>query len=407
MSGAIAITTAVVAVGAAVATEFATFAVIAAVGATIGAVGAVTHSRELMIAGGVIGAVGAIGGLASSASLFGEFGLFSAGEGAAAQAAGLAGDVSFVAPAAGETMAGIVQSAEMSGSLPGVYAGMEATNAGSGFAPLFDTGQYQAVTDVIDMVNGITPTPAAEVAAAVTPNPMAEANVAQGMSPWGNDSIAPGSSGTMGTLPDTSGVDPTVVQPTNPPPLLGTAADPAVTSEIITQPAGGVVTGGTATNNPINGVGVNTTGAVNGGVSTGLDPARMTSTSAIDRALDPTLGSNPAIPSGSGSADSMWSSFRDFIATPGGGTTAAAVARAAGSFISGATNELTPAQISAYRAQAQANIASANLSNQQAATIERQRNNLSGAVPVASRRTRPGLMNTAALPQQPVTGVPA
>lgn len=392
MSGAISITTAVIAIG--VAAEVGTtFAIIAAVGATVGAVGAITGVKELKYAGMAIGAVGAIGGLASSAGLFAGTAL---GEGAAAQAAGLASDVGFVAPGAGETMAGIMQTAEMSGSLPGAYAGMEAVNAGSGMAPLFDAGQYQSIGDVIDIVNGVNATPAVDPMAAI--NPMADANTAAGLPAGGNEQLAPGSSGTMGdTTPDAVPA-PSMRNDPQPSPLLGEGADPAETSSIINsapQPAPSAITPTGAPTKTVAGVDLPTgTGQpAAGGAPTPFDPEANASGFA--------MGAGPKGPSGApgaGSSSSVWSDIMSTIGKPGVGTLLSGAVQAGGAFIAGATDTLKPAQIKMLETQAQQNLAATNLANQQAATLARQEKNFNSPVPVATKKPPAGLLNT------PVTG---
>lgn len=392
MSGAISITTAVIAIG--VAAEVGTtFAIIAAVGATVGAVGAITGVKELKYAGMAIGAVGAIGGLASSAGLFAGTAL---GEGAAAQAAGLAADVGFVAPGAGETMAGIIQTAEMSGSLPGAYAGMEAVNAGSGMAPLFDAGQYQSIGDVIDIVNGVNAAPAVDPMAAI--NPMADANTAAGLPAGGNEQLAPGSSGTMGdTTPDAVPA-PSMRNDPQPSPLLGEGADPAETSSIINSAPAPAPSAVTVTGKPVETVaGVSGTGQpATGGAAAPFDPQANASGFA--------MGAGPKGPSGApgaGSSSSVWSEIMSTIGKPGVGTLLSGAVQAGGAFIAGATDTLKPAQIKMLETQAQQNLAATNLANQQAAALAQQQKNFNSPVPVAVKKPPAGLLNT------PVTGVPA
>lgn len=125
------------------------------------------------------------------------------------------------------------------------------------------------------------------------------------------------------------------------------------------------------------------------------------------------LQSDVAAEGGTGSGGIMGtlgkfgSSLTDYAtAHPGA---ALGVLQAAGSFLQGATNGLTPAQIAAYNAQAAANRAAAALAQQQAS-------NMAGNLPVASRvtgtpaSTAPvpaGLINSTAKPAANVTGVPA
>lgn len=405
MSGAIAVTTAVIAIG--VAAEVGTtFAIIAAVGATVGAVGAITGVKELKYAGMAIGAVGAIGGLAQSAGLFGAEAFGGLGEGAAAQAAGLASDVGFVAPAAGETMAGIVSSS----GLPGAYAGMEAVNAGSGFAPLFDAGQYGSIGDVIDIVNGVNTTPVVDPMAAI--NPMADTNVAAGLPAGGNEQIAPGSSGTVGDAVPVdaaagTGLEPPSASGTG---LMGSANDPALTSTVTTVDPG--VPGGAAapTGAPtqtVAGVSLPPSAPVTGPNGMINLPAG-TSTSvpaAWGGGMPDTVTAAQSAVNASGkvgvSGSSVWSDIMSTIGKPGVGTLLSGAVQAGGAFIAGATSTLTPAQIKALDAQAQQNLAATNLANQQAATLQEQQKKFAGPMPMAVKKPPPGLLNT------PVTGAPA
>jgi hypothetical protein len=76
------------------------------------------------------------------------------------------------------------------------------------------------------------------------------------------------------------------------------------------------------------------------------------------------------------------------------------VIQAGAAFISGATSTLTPAQVAALQAQANANQAAANLSN-------RQLSNMSQPIPAATRtQAPPGLINTRLPPPNTVTGAP-
>ena len=73
----------------------------------------------------------------------------------------------------------------------------------------------------------------------------------------------------------------------------------------------------------------------------------------------------------------------------------AGVIQAGSSFLSGATNPLTPSQIEAMNATAKANQAAARKYDAEAAIMEQQRANMGAPIPVASRVTgRPtGMMN--------------
>lgn len=87
---------------------------------------------------------------------------------------------------------------------------------------------------------------------------------------------------------------------------------------------------------------------------------------------------------GSDLVKSPFSQIMDLIKTPGGGTLLSGAIQAGGAFIGGATSSLTPAQVKALEAQAEANHAAANLSQRQLA-------NMGQPIPVARRN---GLINS-------------
>lgn len=78
--------------------------------------------------------------------------------------------------------------------------------------------------------------------------------------------------------------------------------------------------------------------------------------------------------------------------------------QAGGALLSGLTNPMTPAQIDALNAQAEANRAAASLTTAQAANL---RQSAPAASSPAVTGTPQGLINRAPAPQSPVTGVPA
>jgi hypothetical protein len=94
----------------------------------------------------------------------------------------------------------------------------------------------------------------------------------------------------------------------------------------------------------------------------------------------------------------MFDKLLGFMSKDGGGRLAASLVQAGGAFIAGATSTLTPAQVAALNAQANANQAAANLS-------QRQLSNMGQSIPVASRTaTPPGLINQRLPPPNTVTG---
>ena len=383
---AVAIVGAVGAIGFAASTGFTIAATIAAVGATIAAVGAVTKSKELMIAGGVLGAVGAIGGLASSAGLFGAGGLDGLFSSGSAAAAGAAEGVSFVAPGAAYTAESLANS-----GLPGVFAGFDSLpGATSALDGLKNAGS------LVDMISG-----------AVVP-------------PGGNEQIAPGSSGQMGdiippTATDTGPKATGVNDPASQPGLLGEQSDPAFQSKIVsTEPPLNTVTGiGEPVKVPA------APAAPAAPTSQTASGARTPAQQAIDTMIYQPVTGAITKTGGTGVTGSPWAKIMETLGKPGIGVLASGVVQAGASFLSGATSELTPAQIRALEAQAQANQAAANLSNQQSALLQMQQRNNADPIPMATNygqvtKTAPvqttpratGLMNT---PPKlaPVTGVPA
>lgn len=346
--------------GAAAAVGFTTFAVIAAVGATIAAVGAVTGVKELMIAGTIIGAIGGIGGLAASAGTFGSM----AGSALAETAAGTtaAETASPFVTAAGDTMAGAPAVITDTGAF-----GAEA--AGS-------TSQVPNTTDIVDMVNGQTAgTPVTASVSETSPTNVLENTAENASSP----AIAPATTeapvadqaggvtdqtGGLMDQPQQPGVASGSMTATNTTfgegPTMTPGATPPTGAETVATPQPNVVTPAAT---PVNPPGVTGAATVPGQTTT------------------------PAV------TDSVWDKIMSILKTPGGGVLAAGVIQAGGAFLSGATSTLTPAQVAALHAQAQANTASANLSNQQAELLKTQQANMTQPIPAATR--------------SPVTGSPA
>lgn len=337
-----------------------TLAIIAAVGATIGAVGAVTGSKELMIAGGVIGAIGGIGALASSAGIFGS--------------AATLGEV-----AAGTTAA---ETASPFGAASGIDAeiGQWASYGSNAGATLSGAPSVSAaapaVDNTLDVVNTVTGNvntasePLGSVTAnAASPNvnPAVAADATPNATSTGEASATLENFGTPNTTPP--GAAPGVAAPQAP----GTADPSAVTNSVLNGNAG-VVTGKVGP--------LNAESLINAPNSTGITMVRGATT----------IPSSVSAPLGSGSGSGIFSQLMDVIGKPGVGTLASGVVQAGMSFLSGATNGLTPAQIAALNAQAEANQAAANLSRMQQA-------NMSGNLPVASR--------TPLVRSPPVTGAPA
>lgn len=327
-----------------------TLAIVAAVGATIAAVGAVTNNRTLMIAGGIIGAIGGIGALATSAGIIGADAL-SFGSNAAA---GLASDASSVAGAAGGIDSEIAQWSSYGSALDAQG------NTALGAASL--SGAPTAQSDVIDMASGtmqpIEGSASPALAAADAPNVAPNVAVDNAAIPQGDNELT--------TPSDTVRFS---QQPGNPANVTGSST-----------PAAPSVPDATATTNSI-------LNPKDGGIPGSWDAAqRAASVTGSVKMPQPSSG--------------IWDALKSVLDTKGGGTLLSGVLQAGSSFIGGATNGLTPAQIAALNAQAEANQAAANLSRTQQA-------NMSQPLPVATR-TPPvtgapaGLINSP--PRIPVTG---
>lgn len=349
-----------------------TMAIVAAVGATIGAVGAVTGVKELTIAGGVIGAVGAIGGLASSAGLFGEAGILGSQSGAAlGETAAATTAAETMVPGTATVAEGLAPAVAASDAAPAL-AGM--ADAASAMSPAADTtgdiintvtGQVHGLEGVesglgTGLINSpdVLPTAAADtVASPVTgiqtpsADPMA---IPQGSGIYN----APGDAVRYAQQPGNP-ANPTAAATPTPPP--GAAA-----------PAAPQVTGNTASADSL----INSSAPTG---ANGITTARVGSIP-VQSALDPLQNAN-------NSGGSIFGDIWRFVRS--NGSLSAGILMAGGSFINGALNGLTPAQIDLARAQAQQNIAAANLYNQRAAMEQQMLANMNGPMPVASRAARP------------------
>lgn len=166
-----------------------------------------------------------------------------------------------------------------------------------------------------------------------------------------------------------------------------------------------------------------TTGILNGGVGTtassgtsdlippppappnGLGTADPVTGQNIESAVDPVTGKIVTMPD-SGSSG-IFGSILDFAKK--NPVVALGTLQAAGSFLSGATSTLTPAQVNALNAQAAANQAAANMATQQQKNLALPKAVASSApvtgAPGPLIGSTPGLLNSA--PRVPVTGVPA
>lgn len=342
MSGAVAVTTAVVAIGVAAA-EVTTFAVVAAVGATVGAVGALTGVKELQYAGAALGAVGLVGGLATATGLIG------------------AADVAAVAAG---TTAAETASPFFSG-VSGIDAEIAAWSSyGAGQAAQAASPAMDTVSAIVNPASGTVGTPVAASSPAVpaatanatemvsAPNSVTRAGLEATQSPVTGDipNVGPPGGGVASPAPATSSVAP---------PPVGSPSAPAVTTPSV----------------PVTG-------------ETSLPGITAPSANPLDAGLPGSYGAatKAALQYGTVAADgsSATSPWADIMKWVGKNQTLVSGAlMAGGSFLSGATSTLTPAQVKALEAQAEANRAAARLADIQA-------NNMQSSMPVA-RRT--GLIN--------------
>lgn len=358
MSGAVSVGVAAFAIAGAVATEFATFAVIGAVGATVGAIGAVTKSKELQIAGAAIGAVGAIGGIASAAGVFGTGGTIFGG--AEAGAAGLAGGGSWADQAFAATQGASSWADTALAAGGGIDAEIAQWSSYGAQAPAAGAG---AGSHMIDTIAATVEPP---VAAAGSPQPVAaqgtDARLVGQNDPMltravQNEPVVDVSLGAPRT-PSVPGMDASGRAP------YGVPEAPTVTGEVSVAP-------GAEANASRFGAGKGPMGPSGGSVS-------------------PT--------------DSFWKDIWDFARSnkymTGG------LIQGAASFLTGAADPRTPAQIQKMNAEAAAYRAAGARSTAEADLINQRLSNMRGPVPVARRVTGApqgnGLINSPT-----VTGAPA
>ncbi len=355
---------AAVAIATAVAT-LETFAIVAAVGATIAAIGAVTNNQTLMIAGGVVGAIGGIGALATSAGLFGS---------------SIADVASGTSGGAGSAASSGIDSEISQWSQYGSTLAADGSPA-AGAASLSGAPSMAQQSDVIDTVTGgaqpVEGSTGPVLASADAPNVAPAAAIDNSAIPQAS---ADGTFTASGS--DTASLE-SFGQKV---PEVGAPSAPTVPGD------------STATTNSI----------LKGGQGTSIDP-RIGPADYGPGGASAGAGvtGRPAVEIGAGTAGTssgssgIWDTITGLLDKKGAGTLLSGVVQAGSSFISGATNGLTPAQIAALNAQAQANQAAANLSN-------RQQANMAEPLPVASRAppitgAPAGLINTPP-PRIPVTG---
>lgn len=330
MSGAI--TAATVAVAAMTTSEI--FAAVAITGTVIGAIGTVTGIKPLQYAGMALGAVGGIGALAVSAGVFGAEAL----------------DV-----VAGAESASGISDVEGATAQAAAAMGGESLNPAAAISSAATPG----TTDFVNAISGQVDNSVLTGQQAVDPLTTGGSAVPD---------VTPAAATNTGVPGDTLNInDPTVMSGQAAPPVMN-PTDPS------TVPAGLNADGiPQAPQTPVTGApGVTPPGTVTGGV-----------VNAGGGTAGPVVGT-------AGGPQSIFDKILDFAGTGGGGRLLGGALQAGASFISGATSTLTPAQVSALNAQAEANLAAANLSRL-------QQGNLASGIPTATR----------VAPSAPVTGVAA
>lgn len=386
----------IAAAGAAIATISATtaFEVAAAVGAGLSVIGTVTKDKTLSMVGLAIGAIGGIGALASSAGLLG-----------ADAAAG--GSLFGVSPAASTAGAG---------SAFGGVASDASSAATYGATSAFATGDAAGATA------------AATEAGTGLAAPLATANTSDGMVDFVAGLNQPPPSDGLTTLQSTA------ENAANPAALPGPRADGAgLLNNAPTDPNAPTVPGLTG---PGTGAASN-----NLGVDVSDSPGADFSLNGQPTVPGPPDSSTPGFPAAGGTAPTKVPLVSDVTGVPwapldsnsgiGGAVSgildfakknpvvALGALQAAGSFLSGATSTLTPAQVAYYNANAANNQAAANLATQQTRNLAAPKavaslSPVTGAPaplipptanPLAPQVQLPGLMNNVPPPKlAPVTG---
>lgn len=333
-----------------------TMSIVAAVGATVGAVGSVTGSKPLMIAGGVLGAVGGIGAIAQGAGLIGSDAEMFGGAVSPGSTASV-GDAVTAAASQGSDAGGAYSTAEGAGM-------MEGADTGTGLAA-GTPSTLGPVTDIVNSISGQVTNPGATV----NPGGMPGA----GMTP---------TTGSVGANAQPPAVTPAAAGGYTGP--QGDGGDMNAPGDVARQAGNGLTPNGM-----INGPTPSPTAPVAAPASAAPPPPVAAGNTAAPPA--PTTGANAGgsllNPGDTGLADagkaamstgapingaggSALSSLYDFATSSGGGRLLGGVFQGAMGFIAGATSQLTPAQVAALQAQANANQAAANLSTQQLSNIQ-------------------------------------
>jgi hypothetical protein len=323
---------------------------VAVVGAVLSVAGMVTKNKTLSMIGAGLGLVGGVGALASSA-LGGSAALFGAtdaagGAGAAASAGGSFAEG--LTPATAGTVGGAVDA-----------GGFDATFGGA----VSTAGDVAATTpDVLGQLSeGPVVSSASDPVAASGPNAASADQMASGFLKAGD--TAPTDITNLNTTANAE------VNPTGTP--TTTAAD---ASNASTTPPPATATGNTP-----------------------LSPDSVSATNASDKLISDAS-------SGSGGSGGVFSNLLGFVDKHP--ALAFGAVQAGGTFLSGLTSSLTPAQVAQLNAQAAQNQAAANLTNLQTSNLAMPKsvaslNPVTGPTPSLV----PGFINSA--PKIAVTGAPA
>jgi hypothetical protein len=301
--------------------------VVAAVGATLGAIGAVTGNKTLSTIGMVVGAVGAIGAVASAAGVFG---------------------------------AQVASSASDAASASGDAIDFDATGLPSD-APVDATGLPTGVGDDISAAEDAAAQPVAGDAAMAATTADNAADPAAGLGgnpadgvPAGTD-MAPQDAASLQANTANAAADPT------------SQIDTVVGENPISAPTGPATPANPTSTLPPGALQQAATQTGTGGAdATGLPGDAV----APENVPDPTgLPSNVAAGTSTSTSGlgSILSDISDF--TKNHQLLTYGLLQAGGSFLTGLTSSLTPAQVSALNAQAAANNAAAALTAQQTANL--------------------------------------
>jgi hypothetical protein len=397
----------------------------AALGAGLSAVGAITHNKGLQIAGMGLGLVGGVGALATSAGFFGAEagstalfgssdvtagaaagsgagGAFTTAEGATmGNAAGLGTDAAGVAASGPGTVTDIIDSIANPGGVAAVSPNVTPAAAASSpnvTPPAAAETPYTGPQGDGEFGGGGPGEIARRAgnAAGGAPPGSLPMPTAQSPSPMTPDEVLAAGGWPPAWTANTNSLGPPAGALSSPPPTVATPAPPQLSNSAPSSISFPATSAPSVPANP--GVpGIQPTG------STGppTTPQGMINQGAADLAAQQGQGLTAGMtPAKSGGPPSMFDNLLSFASKDGGGRLLAGVVQAGAAFISGATSTLTPAQVAALQAQANANQAAANLSNRQLA-------NMGQPIPAATRtQAPPGLINTRLPPPNTVTGAP-